>query len=199
MPRLEEVPGALERPSGCRIGVFVSEDGQEATVTIPPQIGRPLLLAGAAILVGNMLLVLCVGVMLLLNPHGTWLVNEIAPGGLSPPLRRYEGWFIPVWLLILGLGTLLLLAMLRPIFQREEISIGPSGVTHVRRAFGRTERAVLSRAEMRGFHLKRDLQGLGPSTLTLQGRGVEREVAENLSEADREWLVSVGNALLRRW
>ena len=199
MPILEEVPGARERPHDCRIEIFVSEDGPDAAITIPPQGRRPLLLAGAAILSANLLIVLCVGVLLVFAHAGDRIVNEIAPGGISPPLRRYAGGLVPVWLLILGVGVLLLLAMLRPIFQREEISLGADGVTHVRQAFGRTDRVVVPRTEVRGFHLKRDPQGLGRSTLTLRGRGVEREIAENLGEADREWLVSVGNALLRRW
>lgn len=199
MPILEEVPGARERPSGCRVTVDVSDDGRTASITIPAQIGRPLLLIGAAVLSANLLLVLGVGVMLL-SPHpSARLVNEIAPGGISPPLRHYVGWLVPVWVLLLGIGVLLLLAILRPLFQREEIHIGPEGVSHVRQAFGRTDRQALARADVRGFHLARDPQGLGRSVLTLRGRGVECEVGEQSSEVDREWLVSVGNALLRRW
>lgn len=199
MPILEEVPGAGERPSGCRIEVVVSDDGRNATVTIPPQIRRPLLLAGLGILVANLLLVMIVGAMLLFAPSGNRLINEIAPGGLSPPMRRYEGWLIPVWLLILGIGVSLAFAMLRPVVEREEIHVGPDGVDVVRRAFGRTHRVRVARADVRGFRLARPPEGLGKSTLTLQCRGVEHEVAEQSGEADREWLVSVGNALLRRW
>ncbi|MDQ2686762.1 MAG: hypothetical protein M3Y28_02730 [Armatimonadota bacterium] len=199
MPILNEVPGALERPHDCRVEIYVSDDGQESTITIPPQGRRPLVLTIAALLSINLLLVLCVGLLLAFAPSSNRLVNEIAPGGISPPLRRYEGWIFPVWLLILGLGVLLLLAILRPIFQCEEMRIRPDGVTHERRVFGRTDRAALTRSEVRGFHLARAPEGLGRSTLTLQGQGVEREIAENTSEADREWLVSVGNALLRRW
>lgn len=199
MPILEEVPGALERPSGCRIEIRVSDDGPEATITIPAQIGRPLLLVGAGILVVNLLLVLYVGAMLLFAHRSVLLMNEIAPGGLSPPLRHYQGWLIPAWGLILGIGVTLVLAILRPLVQREDIHIGPDGVSHVRRAFGRADRLTVARTDVRGFHLARDPQGMGASVLTLQGRGVERAVAEQSGEADREWLVSVGNALLRRW
>jgi hypothetical protein len=199
MPILDEVPGALERPNDCRVEISVSDDGQDSRIIIPPQGRRPLLLAGAALLSINLLLVLCVGLLLVFAPPGDRFVNEIAPGGISPPLRRYGGWLVPVWLLILGLGVLLVFAILRPLFQREEIHIGPDGVTHERRAFGRTDRAALTRQEVRGFHLARAPEGLGRSTLTLQGQGMEREIAENSGEADREWLVSVGNALLRRW
>ena len=46
--------------------------------------------------------------------------------------------------------------------------------------------------------MRRDPQGLIAGVLTLWAGAEKIEVAEYVSEADREWLASVGNTLLQR-
>lgn len=198
MPTLNEVPGALERPSGCRIEVFQSDDGRRTTITIPPREWQPILVVGALVLLGNLLVVLYTGAALLFAHRSVLLMTQIAPGGLSPPLRRYELWLALAWLFIEGAGVLMLWLIARPMFLRERLSFDSDGVHHERRVLRRTDRWFVSEADVRSFLLQRDPQGLSAGVLTLHGRGEERMVGENISEAEREWLASVGNALLRQ-
>ena len=63
---------------------------------------------------------------------------------------------------------------------------------------GRTQVQVVPRQNVQGFHLRRDPHGLVAGILTLRQAPERIPVAEDVPEAEREWLVSVGNALLRR-
>lgn len=195
---LDEVPGALERPGGCRILVHEADNGREASITIPP---RPLpwpIAAAMAVLAVNLIGMLCMGTMLFFAHRSIGLMAQIAPHELPVPLRGWTVWLILGWLALLALGVGVLVLVVRPALMQEIIHVGPEDVSRLRQTLGQRDAARLLRRDVRGFHLERDPQRLVASTLCVQGRGEELLVAEHVPEADREWLHSVGNALLRR-
>ncbi len=198
MKVLEEIPDALERPGGCRIQVAQSDDGRSATLTLTPRPLPGLVLATAASLLLNLLMVFYIGAMLFVAHRSTLFMAQIAPHDLPLTLRRFSAFFVLGWVVLEALGFVALAAMLRPLATRETLHISPDGVSSQQRAFGRSRARFLPRDDVRGFHLERDPNGMTASMLVVQGRDGEFPVAEYVSEADREWLVSVGNALLRR-
>ncbi|MBV9848856.1 MAG: DUF2244 domain-containing protein [Armatimonadetes bacterium] len=197
MAQLEEIPGALERPGGCRIEVIESDEG-EYTVVIPPRGLPPLLIAGAVLLTLNLLVVLVTGLMLLLAHRSVLFMAQISPHDLPVSMHPLRAWLFLVLLGIEAVGGWLLLLIVRPSVTRERIVIGRGEVRHTQETLGRTRLAVIPRQNVQAFHLRRDPHGLVSGVLTLRARGESVVVAEFVPEADREWLASVGNALLRR-
>ena len=192
---LEEVPGARERPGGCPITVAL--DGGRVTITLPPRGVSPIVLFFACVLLGNLLTALYTGLMLLLANKSVLAMAEIAPAGLPVSLRHDALLLLALLLLGEALGFFTLAAILRPIFFHETVQIEREWVRVQRSNWGRRDERVLARSDIRGFDLRRIPPGLDAGRLTIQGRGVEIEVGECLRETDREWLASVGNALLR--
>jgi len=192
---LTEVPGARERPGGCPIQIACGPE--ETVITIPPRGVSPIVLFFACILLGNLLLALYTGLMLLIFNQSVLMMAQITPGGLPVSLRHYEGFLTAALLAAEALGFWTLAAILRPISARETLMLDRDWVRVQRRAWSRTEESKLARADLRGFHLRRDPKGLDASALTLQGRGESIQIGEFLREADREWLLSAGNALLQ--
>jgi hypothetical protein len=197
MPIIEEVPGATERPAGSRIRIWLSEDCCSAAVTIPSRTPSFWLIAASCVLLGNLMLLTVTGAMLFFAHRSVLFMTEISPGDLPLPMRRFEPGLIFVWLSILALAGLALAAMLRPMFVQETLTLGPGGAEYERRLWRRLFIVVIPQSELRGFHLKRDPEGLQQSELTLEGRGVSLAFAEYAGEAEREWLASAGSALLR--
>lgn len=196
MAILEEVSGARERPGGCRIVVRRLENGA-TSITIPPRAASPFVVVPACILLLNLLLTLYMGAMLFFAHRSVLFMSEIAPNDLPRSMHPFEPWFVFGWLFLEAIGFWTLLAIVRPLFTREYLMLDRQEVTQGRHAFGRSAERRFPRAIVNGFHLKRDPQGFVQSALTLQTRGEEVEVAEHSNEADREWLASVANVLLR--
>ncbi len=196
MAILEEVPGARERPGGCRIVLRRVENGA-TIITIPPRTASPFVAVPACILLLNLLLTLYMGAMLFFAHRSVLFMSEIAPHDLPRSMHPFEPWFIFGWLFLEAIGFWTLMAIVRPLLTREYLILDRQEITQGRHAFGRSAERRFPRATVSGFHLKRDPQGFVQSALTLQIRGEEVEVAEHSNEADREWLASVGNVLLR--
>lgn len=194
--QMDEIPGALERPGGCRIGVSV-EEGDYA-IAIPPRGLPPLLIAGVVILTANLLLVLYTGVMLLLSHRSVLFMAQISPHDLPVSLHPLRHFLIFALLGIEILGGWLLLLILKPSMTRERIVISPDEVRHTQATLGQSRLHIIPRQNVQGFHLRRDPHGLMAGVLMLRAGRDSVQVAEYVSEADREWLASVGNALLRR-
>ena len=192
---LDEVPGARERPGGCPITVM--SEGGKVTITLPPRGVSPIVYFFACVLVGNLLTALYTGLMLLLANRSVLAMAEISPSGLPVSLKHEAGSLLAGLLLAEALGVYTLLAILRPVFFHETLVLDAEGVHVARTDWGRTEHQTLARMDVRGFEVRRVPPGLDAGRLFIQGRGEEIEVGEFLREADREWLASVGNALLR--
>ena len=192
---LNEVPGAGERPAGCPVRIVIGGSGV-VTIVLPPRGVSPLVLFFAAVLLGNLLVALYTGLMLLLENKSVLGMAQIAPSGLPVALKPQAGFLLFALGLAEALGVFTLAAILRPIFFRETIQIDGDWVRVQRTDWGRTTARALTRADVRGFLLRRDPPGLDAGTLWVQGRGAELQIGESLREADREWLASVGNALL---
>ena len=192
---LNEVPGAGERPGGCPI--IVVADGDAVTVTLPPRGVSPIVLFFAAVLLGNLLVALYTGLMLLLANKSVLGMAQIAPGGLPVPLKHQAGFLLFALGLAEALGAWTLAVILRPLFFHETLVLDADWIRVVRSEWGRTKTRALARADVRGFTLRRVPPGLDAGILVVEGRGEELEIGEGLREADREWLASVGNALLR--
>ena len=193
---LNEVPGAGERPGGCPIKVVTQ--GDTVTLTLPPRGVSPIVLFFAAVLLGNLLVALYTGLMLLLANKSVLGMAQIAPSGLPVSLKPQAGFLLFALGLAEALGLFTLAVILRPIFFHETLVIDAEWVTLKRSEWGRVKTQALARADVRGFTLRRVPPGLDAAKLLIQGRGEEVEVGEGLREADREWLASVGNALLNR-
>ncbi len=193
---LNEVPGAGERPGGCPIKVTAR--GGTVTITLPPRGVSPVVLFFAAVLLGNLLVALYTGLMLLLANKSVLGMAQIAPNGLPVSLRHQVGFLLFALGLAEALGIFTLAVILRPIFFHETLLFDTDWVKIVRSDWGRTKTWALARADVRGFTLHRVPPGLDAGTLWVQGRGEEVEIGEFLREADREWLASVGNALLQK-
>ncbi len=193
---LNEVPGAGERPGGCPIRVVTS--GDTVTITLPPRGVSPIVLFFAAVLLGNLLVALYTGLMLLLANKSVLGMAQIAPSGLPVSLKHQVGFLLCALGLAEALGVFTLMVVLRPIFFHEELSFDTDWLTVERSDWGRTKTRALARADVRGFILQRVPPGLDAGVLRVQGRDEEMEIGEFLREADREWLASVGNSLLQR-
>lgn len=193
---LNEVPGAGERPGGCRVRVTAS--GETTTITLPPRGVSPIVLFFAAVLLGNLLVALYTGLMLLLANKSVLGMAEIAPGGLPVSLKPQAGFLLFALGLAEALGIWTLAAILRPIFFHETLVLDADWVKIERSDWGRTKMQALARADVRGFVLRRVPPGLDAGVLSVEGRGEDIEIGEFLRERDREWLASVGNALLKQ-
>ncbi len=194
---LDEVPGARERPGGCPVQIAREDDGT-VTLIIPAPGISPIIWFFACVLLGNLLVSLYTGLMLLIGHRSVLFMAQISPGGLPVSLNHWEPPLLGGLLLAEALGFFTLAAILRPITVRETVTIDRDWV-HIQHAeWGRTREYQMPRADVRGFLLRRVPPGIDAGILTIQGRGEQIEIGEFLREADREWLVSVGNALLGR-
>jgi len=193
---LTEVPGASERPGGCPIKI--AADGNSVTLTLPPRGVSPIVLLIAAILLGNLLVALYTGLMLLLENKSVLVMAQIAPGGLPVSLKHQVGFLLFALGLAEALGVFTLAAILRPIFFHETLKVDADWVQVERSDWGRTKTLSLARKDVRGFVLRRVPPGLDAGVLMIEGRGEEITLGESLRERDREWLASVGNALLKQ-
>ncbi len=192
---LDEVPGARERPSGCSINIVKEADG--SIILILPSRGvSPIVLFFAGILLVNLLVTLYTGLILLLTHRSVFFMAQISPSGLPVSLHGWEGQLLALLLCTEALGFFTLAAILRPLVVREIVEIDRQWLRVRHSEWGRTRERQIARADVRGFLLKRIPPGLDAGRLTIQGRGEEIEIGEFLREADREWLVSVGNILL---
>jgi hypothetical protein len=199
MPLLHEIPGASERSANCRIQVRQADDGTETILTIPPREAPFWLQLAATLLVVNLLLLFGTGLVLFVAHKSVLLMTQIAPGDLPLTMRRYAAWYAFGWGALVTVGVWSLGAMLRPLWLRETVTISKDGVSRQRQYVPGmlSERTSIPLSEVRGFHFQRDPQGMTPIVLTLQGRAEAWTIAEYVSEADKEWLASAGNALLR--
>ena len=194
---LDEIAGAMERPGGCRIQVSAGERG-DYLIAIPPRGLPPLLVAGVVVLTLNLLVVLYTGVMLLLAHRSVLFMSQISPNDLPVSMHPLRAWLVLALLGVEALGGWLLLLLVRPAMTREHVFIGRGEIRHTRETLGRTRLQVIPRQNVQGFHLRRDPLGLVAGVLTLRAGRDSVEVAEFVPDAEREWLASVGNVLLRR-
>ncbi len=194
MPTLHEIPGASERPADCRIRLAVEDD--TATIDIPPPAAPPVAAAAVGLAV-CLLLTFYMGAMLFFSGRSVLLMTQISPNGLPVPLRPFVFWLTLGWLFLEGLGLLSLVAILRPLMTRERWTFEPQDIIHERRFLGRVRRRLVPRENVQGFLLRRDPEGFAAGTLTLRAGREKIVVAEQVREDEREWLASVGNALLR--
>ena len=193
---LNEVRGAKERPGGCPISVAF--DGNAVTLILPPRGVSPVVFFFACVLLGNLLVALYTGLMLLLANRSVLAMAQIAPNGLPVSLRHEVVFLLAALGLAEALGVFTLAAILRPIFFHETLRLDSEWVQVQRSDFGRTTQIIMARADVAGFDLRRVPPGLDAGKLLLLGRGEDVELGEFLRETDREWLASAGNALLAR-
>ena len=193
---LSEVPGASERPSGCPLKII--SDGDTISITLPPRGVSPIVLFFAAVLIGNLLTLLYTGLMLLLANKSVLGMAQIAPGGLPVSLKPQVGFLLCALGLAEALGVFTLAAILRPIFSHETLRLDADWLQVERSDWGRTQTRSLARGDVHRFVLRRVPPGLDAGVLTIEGRGEEITLGEFLRERDREWLASVGNALLKQ-
>jgi hypothetical protein len=198
MPLLREVAGALERPGDCAITLEQSEDGGSTAIEIPGRNGSLLPAAASIFLLAMLALLFVMGASLFMQNKSVLFMAQIAPHGLTPPLRRSESWLILGWLFFLAVGLAMLAITARPMFESETLIIDRDGITHVHRVWKRRRRRKIERSNVRGPQLVRDPLGLTQSALLVKGRNESIVVGENARDAEREWLASVINALLRK-
>ena len=197
MTTLQEVPGAGERPGGSRVRVERADEGRETVLTIPARSLSFVVGMGAIVLAVNLLAVLWMGIELFFWGRSEGVMAQIAPSSLPLPLLH---WSLPLllgWVGLEGLGAAALLALVQPGFVQERLTFEKGGVEWQQQGGRRSRTVSVPRADGPCFQLKRDPQGLNASVLTLCGGPHKLSVAAHVTEAEREWLCSVGNALLR--
>ena len=192
---LDEVPGARERPSRCPIRIQREDDGT-VTLVLPPRGVSPIVLFFACILLANLLITLYTGLVLVLAHRSVLFMAQISPSGLPYSLRHWEAALLLGLLAAGTLGFFTLAVILRPITAHDMVEISGEWVRVRHSEWGRVRERCMARRDVRGFLLRRVPPGLDSGILTIQGRGEEIEIGEFLREADREWLASVGNALM---
>ena len=155
---LDEVPGARERPGGCPIRVL--DNGASVTITLPPRGVSPVVFFFACVLLGNLVLALYTGLMLLVANKSVLAMADIAPSGLPVTLKHDAGFLLAGLLLTIGLGFFTLAAILRPLFFHETLQMDADWITLRSTDWGRTTRKSLTRPDVRGFELRRVPPGL---------------------------------------
>ncbi len=204
---LHEVPGASERPAHCAILIQrespIPGDGGDGTTTvdIPPiKLGNHVVFT-AVVFSCALLLLFVTGAVLYTTGKPILLLDMIAGNGaqhgLSPPLKRYIGYSVPLWLALLWLGLVSLASVIRPAFHRERLKFDSSGVEYEKTDFRRKTLKHISSDSVRVFTLQQEDHEGALVTLVLEGRGESITLGEYLRPLEREWLASVGNALLR--
>ena len=195
---LQEIPGAIERPAGCNIRV--TQEQESSAVVIPPR--RPLWFDFIipALYTAGLVIWVIVGVVLF-TQHKIIILTDTNHdhGHVSRFLVRYLYWLLPVWIGMLAIGIGTLFTVLRAYLLTETLRFDRLGVTVSRRTPFSHNQEIVLRENLRGFLVRRDPQGMWGSRLTLQSIGPRIEVAEYAREAEREWLASVGNALIGRY
>ena len=197
MTPLDEIPGAQERPNSSRIAIWQTPNG-ETTIHIPPRQVPPIMWAAIVLLLAQLLLTLYIGLMLFFFHRSVLVMAQIAPQDIPQTLDRYRLWLMLGWLAIEAAGFTVLTTALRPMLTTEILTISPQGISYEHRIVRRLQSRAIEQAQVLGFHLKRDPQGMNVSTLMLRARGEDIIFAEACTEGEREWLASVGNALLRQ-
>ncbi|BDI33869.1 hypothetical protein CCAX7_59200 [Capsulimonas corticalis] len=195
---LQEIPGAIERPAGCNIQVTQERDAAE--ITIPPRRATWIDKIPTTLYVFSLFTFFYVGLVFFISKRliiGPEL--NMDHGHISRYLNHYIYWLLPVWLAFEAIGWGTVYLVMRPFFTTETLRISREGVAITRAVPFSRKRSLLLRENLRGFLLRRDPQGMWGSTLALRSVGEEIEIGEFTGEAEREWLASVGNALLGRY
>jgi hypothetical protein len=196
MTELPEVAGALERPGGCRIRIFESEDG--ILVDIPPRGASVVMwLVTAAF---GVVLVMWIATIaaLLVTGKPIFLLAWIANHGITRSMHGLFWLIAPFFVAAFVFGVMALLWILRPSLARESLVFGQDSVRH-RRIFAKLlDERKIPYGAIRAFLFRSDPEGITSGTLTMISQGDAREVGEFLPDSDREWLASVGNVFLRQ-
>jgi len=196
MTEIDEVPGAIERPAGCNVRI-VERDGV-TLVEIPSRGASPVMWIAACMLALVLLGWIIMGTVLIVAGKPILVIAGIANHGLTPAMLRYRFWFTPVALAVFVFGSHELLGVLRPKLSRETLVFGPVSVRHIGRFLRWRADREFPYEIVRSFTVRHDPHGMSHGTLKLVCRGEECEIAEFVSNADREWLASVGNTLVRK-
>ena len=120
------MPGARERPGNCPVQIAREDDGT-VTITIPPRGVSPIVLFFAAVLLGNLLLTLYTGLVLLLTHRSVLFMAQISPSGLPSRCATGRRRCWSALLLAEALGFFTLAAILRPVAVRDTVEIAGNG------------------------------------------------------------------------
>ncbi|MEO7715117.1 MAG: DUF2244 domain-containing protein [Capsulimonas sp.] len=196
---LQEIPGATERPAGCNIQVTQGADSTE--ITIPPRKATWIDRVPTILYIGSLLAFLYIGAVFFISKRLVIApeLNIEAGGHISRHLTQNIYWLVPVWIAFEIIGWITVYFVQRPFYTTETLRIDRSGVTITRALPFSRRQSVLLKENLRGFRLRQDPQGMWGSRVELQAVGETIEVGEFTGEAEREWLTSIGNALLGRY
>ena len=89
---LNEVPGAGSGPAAAPSRSIT--EGDTVIITLPPRGVSPIVFFFAAVLLGNLLVALYTGLMLLLANKSVLGMAQIAPGGLPVSLKHQVGFLL---------------------------------------------------------------------------------------------------------
>ena len=196
---LHEIPGATERPAHCAI--VVRRENGATTVDIPPVRLSPLVIAGGSLLALSLLVFFATGVVLYATGKPILLLKLILhlsdKQELPRTIKQAIPFSVPVWGALLWVGAHELNAIFRPGRLQERLVFQDGGVIHRRRYLRKADVTHYLSDSVRGFLIRAEDGEGTPASLHIEGRGHSEAVGEYLRNVDREWLASVGNALLR--
>ena len=189
------MPGALERPAGCRIRVFKTND--QYRVEIPRRGASPVMwLAAVGLSVVLTAWVVMFSIMVVTG-RPVFILAGIMTEPLTHSMLANRYLFAGFIFIALAAGVAELSSMIRHSTLRETLMFDDDCVRHGR-AVGRMERvSEHPYPTVRSFLLQRDPHGLTQARLQLVCQSDQVEIGEYLRSEDREWLSSVCNRLLQ--
>jgi len=191
-----EVPGAMERPAGCRIRVYETEG--EYRIEIPRRGASPVMWLAAVGLTVVLTGWIVMFSIMVVTGKPVFILAGIMTRGLTKSMAASRFLFAGFVFFALAAGIAELTSIIRHNTLRETLHFGADTVRHGR-SVGKIERMTEhAYPTVRSFVLQRDPHGLAHAKLMLVCQSEEIEVGEYLASGDREWLASVCNSLLRR-
>jgi hypothetical protein len=198
---IHELPGALERPGGCKIELLQDTDGA-LEIRIPAR-GAKLMAVISYLLAVNLLVFFLFGLFFFIFQTNVPGITQTAPQGQPTPhglpttLKIGLPGIIFVWLLLEAIGVALLTSIMRSAFTMESILLSAADICITRTFFQKHEQSRYPIEEVNGFRLRHDPLGVSPSRLSIVVRGSSYLIAENAPESEREWINSIGNLHLK--
>lgn len=192
---LNEIPGALERPSHCK--VVITEQEGIVRIDVPERGASPVMWLATGAMAAVLLMWIVTGLTVLIARKPIFLLAWIANHGLPSELYRYALLFCPLWIAPLALGSYQLNWILRTYLTRESLVFNSTELRYESTFLRWQKVTVFPREVVRAFAATVDPQGFTQGALKLVTQGDRIGIAEHVTDADRQWLASVGNALLR--
>lgn len=194
---IEEVPGARERPADSSIRI--SRSHERYIIYIPPAKPNILVLITLFVLTCVLLETFYTGAAFFVSGKSVHLMKWIADKGVTPQLRLYSLGLLPAWVVVLVAGMRIILNASRPFLTSETLTFYTDRIEYGDRFLNESNTRTFLNSNANSFVIYNDPHGLTSSTLKLIAGNEEVEIGMHVTDAERDWLESVGKVLLKRY